>query len=229
MKNRMVLWSRGHFKTSAVVLKIVQLILAYPIFAFYSCRHGEEHQRPSPRSEVTLQRHESDVEVADPFSEFCNTDTRMGNCGGFRNSRPQAHPPQRVDRRSGLSKSVKTGQITTPCSRDDLVNGPEFRSKEQQEKRLMTLRITRRSSTGGLQDCYRTRYTFRWTCTDISSVRMPNDANGHQYQNLLEDGSRANGPLFPQVKTKTAARFGFTAETPRPHQSDDRPIFSCHT
>jgi len=30
MKNRMVLWSRGHFKTSAVVLKIVQLILAYP-------------------------------------------------------------------------------------------------------------------------------------------------------------------------------------------------------
>src|SRR5208282_733899 len=131
IKNRLVLWSRGHFKTSAVVLKIVQLVLCYPDIRILLMQSTVKNSRGLLRevkSHFNGQNQMSKLPTL--FPEFCNTETRMGTAEGFVSpARKRTHLKEWT---VGIAspKSVKTGQHYDAMFADDLVNDQNFRSKE---------------------------------------------------------------------------------------------------
>jgi phage terminase large subunit-like protein len=229
MKNRMVLWSRGHFKTSAVVLKIVQVILAFPdirILLMQATVKNTKGLLREVKSHFNGMNQMSKLPTL--FPEFCNTDTRMGTAEGFVTpARKRTHLKEWT---VGVAspKSVKTGQHYDMMFADDLVNDQNFRSKEQQEKTIEDFKnYTPLIEPGGYKTVTGTRYTF----ADLYGHIIRQDAERREWniniKTCWKDGSRANGPLFPQVKTPDGRTIGFTAELLDRIKTDDPAIFSC--
>jgi len=162
------------------------------------------------------------------FPEFCNTDTRMGTAEGFVTpARKRTHLKEWT---VGVAspKSVKTGQHYDAMFRTTSSTTRTSGRKNSKRKRLMTLRITRRSSNRGLQDCYR---KLAILFADLYGHIIRQDAERREWniniKTCWRDGSRANGPLFPQVKTEDGRTIGFTAELLDRIKADDPAIFSC--
>lgn len=229
MKNRLVLWARGHFKTSAVVLKIVQLVLCYPDIRILLMQSTVKNSRGLLRevkSHFNGQNQMSKLPTL--FPEYCNTETRMGTAEGFVSpARKRTHLKEWT---VGIAspKSVKTGQHYDAMFADDLVNDQNFRSKEQQEKTIEDFKnYTPLIEPGGFKTVTGTRYTF----ADLYGHIIREDAERREWDVNIRtcwiDGDRSKGVLFPQVKTEDNRTIGFTVELLDKIQKDDPAIFSC--
>jgi predicted phage terminase large subunit-like protein len=228
-KNRLVLWARGHFKTSAVVLKIVQLILCYPDIRILLMQGTVKNSRGLLRevkSHFDGQNQRSKLPTL--FPKFCNTDTRMGTAEGFVS--PARNRTHLKEWTVGIAspKSVKTGSHFDVMFADDLVTDQNFRSKEQQEKTIEDFKnYTPLVEPGGYRTVSGTRYTF----ADLYGHLIREDTERREWdisiRTCWKDGSRVNGVLFPQVKTEDGRTIGFTPELLDKICKDDPAIFSC--
>lgn len=229
MKNRLVLWARGHFKTSAVVLKIVQLVLCYPDIRILLMQSTVKNSRGLLRevkSHFNGQNQMSKLPTL--FPEFCNTDTRMGTAEGFVSpARKRTHLKEWT---VGVAspKSVKTGQHYDAMFADDLVNDQNFRSREQQEKTIEDFKnYTPLIEPGGYKTVTGTRYTF----ADLYGHIIREDAERREWDVNIKTcwigGDRTKGVLFPQTKAPDGRIIGFTTELLDRIKADDPAIFSC--
>lgn len=229
LKNRLVLWSRGHYKTTAVVVRIVQLVLCFPDIRILLMQATAKNSRGLLReikSHFNGQNQMSKLPTL--FPEFCNTDTRMGTADGFVSpGRKRTHLKEWT---VGIAspKSVKTGQHYDYMFADDLVTDQNFRSKEQQEKTIEDFKnYTPLIEPGGYKTITGTRYTF----ADLYGHIIREDAERREWdinvKTCWKAGERKNGPYFPQIKAQDGRTIGFTAELLDKIQKDDPAIFSC--
>ena len=133
VKKRMILWPRGTFKTSAVIVQIIQLIINYPDIRILIM------QGSAPLAKRQLARvkkiFESHIKFAQLFPEFCGD--RLGNAEEFtvpnRSANcPFAEPTCAIS----TAKSVKAGSHFDVIFVDDLVNDQNYKSAAALDKTI---------------------------------------------------------------------------------------------
>lgn len=228
-KNRLILWARGHYKTSAVVLKIVQLILCYPDIRVLLMQSTVKNSRGLLRevkSHFDGQNQMSKLPTL--FPEFCNTDTRMGTAEGFVSPGRKRTHLKEFSVGIASPKSVKTGMHFEAMYADDLCNDQNFRSKDQQLKTIEDFgNYAPLIDPGGYKVVTGTRYSFG----DLYGHIIREDAERREWdisvRTCWKDNDRSKGPLFPQIKTDDGRTIGFTDEILEKIRKDDPAIFSC--
>lgn len=227
-KNQLVLWSRGHFKTSAVVLYIVNLILAYPDIRILLMQATVRNTRGLLR-EIKSHFDGSNNRslLAKDFPKWCR-DVRLGTADGFVSPARQRTHLKEWTVGVASPKSVKAGQHYDAMFADDLVNETNFRSVELQEKAIEDFNhYTPLIEPGGYKTVTGTRYSFG----DLYGYIIRQDAERREWnisvRTCWKDNKRENGVLFPQVKTEDHRTIGFTAELLDKIQKDDPATFSC--
>jgi predicted phage terminase large subunit-like protein len=227
-KNQLVLWSRGHFKTSAVALYVVQLILAYPDIRILLMQATVKNTRGLLRE---IKSHfdgtNSRSRLDKLFPDWCK-DTRLGTADGFVSpARKRTHLKEWTVAVAS-PKSVKTGQHYDCLFADDLVTDVNFRSKEQQEKTIEDFNLYQPLiEPGGYKTVTGTRYSF----ADLYGHIIRMDAERREWnisiRTCWKEGERKNGVLFPQVKTDDNRTIGFTEDLLDKIRADDPATFSC--
>jgi hypothetical protein len=146
-KKRMILWPRGLFKTSSVVVEIVQTILNYPNIRICFLTGGDQlAKRQLARAKRVFERPTKRFEAL--FPEFCGKkctldpktnqwvekDIKLGNAHEFtipcRTNTTFAEPTFAIS----TAKSVKAGSHFDLIVIDDLVNEQNYRSVKLLEK-----------------------------------------------------------------------------------------------
>jgi hypothetical protein len=132
-KKRLILWPRGHFKTTAVIVDIVQIILNFPdvrILIMQGSLSTTQTLLHQIKSHFTGENSKS--RIPELFPEFCAD--KLGNADAFT-------VPARVNK--GLAQAtvtvasprkVKTGQHYDIGFFDDLVNDQNYTSAKLLEK-----------------------------------------------------------------------------------------------
>ena len=131
IKKRMILWPRGTFKTSAVIVAIVMLILNYPdISILFWAGSKPLAKRQLKRVKRIFENPSKKFKAL--FPEFCGK--KLGSSEEFsipnRTSRTIAEPTMFLT----TSKSVKAGAHASCGFVDDLVNDQNYQSDELLEK-----------------------------------------------------------------------------------------------
>jgi hypothetical protein len=138
VKKRMILWPRGTFKTSAIIVEIVQLILAYPNIRICFLTGGEGlAKRQIARVKRIFEN--PTPQFRELFDEFCiNPKMRrqLGNAHEFTvpcrssSGNTLAEPTMAIT----TAKSVKAGSHYDVIFVDDLVNEQNYKDPKQLEK-----------------------------------------------------------------------------------------------
>lgn len=139
-KNRLILWPRGHFKTSAVVLNAVQCILNYPDVRILLMQGNLRLTRlwlKEIKSHFLLPGHkDANTKSMLPklFPEFCGE--KLGNATEFTvPARTRKHLPAATVTVAS-PKAISTGQHYDIFCADDLVNQQNYRNIELLDKLL---------------------------------------------------------------------------------------------
>ena len=130
-KKRMILWSRGTFKTSAVIVEIAQLILNYPSIRICFLTGGDMlAKRQLDRVKRVFER--PTKKFRELFPEFCGE--KLGNMSEFtvpcRKDDMFAEPTMATT----TARSVKAGSHFDVIFVDDLVNDQNYRSIKALQK-----------------------------------------------------------------------------------------------
>ena len=136
LKKRMILWPRGTFKTSAIIVEIVQFILAYPNIRICFLTGGDTlAKRQLARVKRVFEN--PSIKFKELFPEFCmkRSDRRqLGNAHEFtvpcRTNDTLAEPTMAIS----TAKSVKAGSHYDIIFVDDLVNDQNYKSLTLLEK-----------------------------------------------------------------------------------------------
>lgn len=226
-KRRLILWSRGHYKTSAVVVRIVNLILAYPDIRILVGQSTAKNARG------LLREIKSHFDGTNPksklrsiFPAFCKT-TRLGIADGFVTpARKRTHLKEFTVGVAG-DRTARAGQHYDVMVFDDLVTEQNYRSTEQQEKLIETFsHFVPLLEPGGYITVTGTRYSFGDLYGDIiqkdSDVRDWDVSKKTCWKNDLKE----NGPLFPATKADDGRSIGFTKELLEKIEKNDPETFS---
>ena len=127
IKKRLILWSRGHFKTTAVVVEIVQIILNFPDIRILIMQGSKSVTRillHEIKCHFTGQN--SNSRIPELFPEFCADE--LGNAIEF--TVPARKNPGLAQATVTVAspRSIKTGQHYDIGFFDDLVNDQNYRS-----------------------------------------------------------------------------------------------------
>jgi predicted phage terminase large subunit-like protein len=127
IKKRLILWSRGHFKTSSVVVEIVQIILNFPdirILIMQGSKTVTQNLLHEIKSHFTGQNPNS--RINNLFPEFCADE--LGNANEFTVPARRQQGLAQATVTVASPRSVKTGQHYDIGFFDDLVNDQNYRS-----------------------------------------------------------------------------------------------------
>jgi predicted phage terminase large subunit-like protein len=161
IKNRLVLWSRGFYKTTSIIVEIVQLILNFPDSRILLM------QGTVPNTKTLLAEIKTHFDgtnfrsnLKDIFPEFCSLDRRLGSAMEFtipNRTRTLKDPTVRV----ASPKTTKAGQHYDAGFFDDLVNEVNYRSPAMIKKTIddFTMYIPL-IDPGGYKFVTGTRYSF---------------------------------------------------------------------
>jgi predicted phage terminase large subunit-like protein len=224
---RLILWPRGHFKTSAVVVFVVWMILRNPnirILVMQATLGLTKLWVKEIRSHFDGENHKS--KLPELFPEFC------GDQKALKGSSLQFTVPART--RNHLKESTitaaspratKTGQHYDLMCFDDLVNTSNFRNVELLDKLESEfyhfLPLLDPGSFGVLVTG--TRYSF----ADIYARIIAKDKGVGEWEISVREVFKADGALlFPQRVTKDGRKIGFTAELLASLKRDDPEMFA---
>lgn len=131
IKKRMILWPRGTFKTSAIIVEIVQFILNFPNIRTCFLTGGDGlAKRQVARVKRVFERPTKKFKTL--FPEFCGD--KLGNAHQFtvpcRTNDTFAEPTMAIS----TAKSVKAGSHYDIIFVDDLVNETNYRSPKLLQK-----------------------------------------------------------------------------------------------
>src|ERR1700676_2841501 len=235
MKDIMVLWSRGHYKTTAVVVKIIQAILNNPNIRILLMQGSIGVTKTLLKQVVA--HFSGDAEgsrLAELFPEFCGTKTELGA------TVMQFTTPARTRKQLAQAtvtvaspKSVKTGQHYDLGVFDDLVNDQNFRNAKLLDKVREDFTLAQALVDPG---CYRwvtgTRYAFGDLYEHILRWQDKFGKWVVSVKDCWTDDSKGKPdlqktPRFPRFTKKSGEIGGFTLEELLQMQADDPQNFAC--
>lgn len=233
--NRLILWPRGHYKSTAVVVEVIQAILNFPdirVLLMQGSIKVTQTLLHQILSHFIGQAEGS--RLVELFPEFC------ANRKGMQAAKLSFTTPARTRRQLAQAtvtvaspRSVKSGQHYEIGFFDDLVNDSNYRNLTQLEKVREDFTLAQSLiDPGGYRIVTGTRYAFgdlyeqiiRWQAKDgkwIVSIRNCwTDSTQHRPDN-------EKVPLFPQFKKRNGEFGGFTTEYLLQMQRDDPATFAC--
>jgi predicted phage terminase large subunit-like protein len=220
-KDILVLWSRGHYKTTAVVVLVIQAILNHPDIRVLLMQGSLKVTKTLLKQIAShFEGTASDSKLKDIFPEFCGVKEegqwKFGK-SVIKLSATEFTTPARVKKQLAQAtvtvaspNSIKTGQHYDLGVFDDLVNDKNYRSTEQltkvEEDFNMALPLI---DPGCPRFVSGTRYAFGDLYENIIR-RNQGEWVVSQRTCWREDGST---PRFPQQKSRDGSRtIGFTRE-----------------
>lgn len=226
-KSSLVLWSRGTFKTSAIVLYMVNLILAYPDVRLAILQATVKNTRGLLRE---LKSHFDGTnersKLPQIFPAHCKK-TRLGTADHFISPARKRTHLKEATCTVASAKSHKAGQHYDYIFLDDLVNEKNYRNQELQDNLIDDVNhLTPLLDPGGYKTATGTRYSWG----DCYGFIIKRDIERNEWdisvKNCWKDGDRKNGPLFPLVTTSDGRTIGYTTEMLDAIEKDDFLTFS---
>ena len=243
-KDFMVLWPRGHYKTTAVVVAIVKAILNFPnirILLMQGSVQVTETLLSQVLSHFTGEAWGSRFQEL--FPEFCAIQEEGEWKFGKRSLKASAKKFTTCARTAlqlaqatvtvASPKSVKTGQHYDLGFFDDLVNESNYQNPKLLVKVQENFTLAQSLIDPG---CYRfvtgTRYAFgdlyeqivRWQGQSGKWLISIRDCWTDETRNLPDEQKK---PLFAQFRKKSGDLGGFTLEHLLQMQKDDPQTFAC--
>lgn len=133
---RMILWPRGHFKSTAVVVEIIQAILNFPdirVLIMQGSLKTTKNLLKEIASHFTGEANRS--KLVELFPEFCGSKKALEfNSLSFTTPARQRKQLQQATVTCASPKATKTGQHYDIGFFDDLVNDQNYRSTPQLQK-----------------------------------------------------------------------------------------------
>lgn len=227
-KSRLVLWSRGHYKTSAVALYIINLILAYPDIRVVIMQSTVKNTRGLLREiKSAFDGTNERSKLPQIFPGHCKTKARLGTADSFISpARKRTHLKESTVTVAS-PKSFKAGLHFDFEVFDDLVSERNFRNQELQNDLVEDFNhLTPLLDPGGYVTVTGTRYSFG----DLYGYVLKRDAERKEWaisvKNCWKNGDRKQGVLFPQVTTSDGRTIGFTPELLDSIEKNDAVTFS---
>jgi hypothetical protein len=234
IKDRMVLWSRGHFKTTAVIVDIIQCILNFPNIRILLMQGSVPLTKLLLRQILAQFTGEAfGSRLQELFPEYCGDKKQMGATAmSFTTpARTQKQLPQATVSVSS-QKAVKASQHYDAGYFDDLVNDQNFRNPKQILKLQGDFTLAQALiDPGGYRFLSGTRYAFgdlyeqiqRWQATSGKWIISIKDCWTDESGNL-PDSQKV--PRLPRFVKKNGQQGGFTTEQLLQMQADDPQNFA---
>ena len=243
-KDFMVLWPRGHYKTTAVVVAVIKAILNFPnirILLMQGSVQVTQTLLAQIASHFSGQAWGSRFQEL--FPEYCGAQ-EDGEWNFSRRVRAETAnrltTPARTQQQLAQAtitvaspRSVKTGQHYDLGFFDDLVNESNYQNPKLLVKVQESFTLAQSLIDPG---CYRfvtgTRYAFgdlyeqivRWQSESGKWLISICDCWTDETRNLPDEEKK---PRFPQVRKKNGDLGGFTLEHLLQMQKDDPATFAC--
>lgn len=228
VKDRMVLWSRGHYKTYSIHVEAIQLILNFPDIRIMLMKGKVSHSQQllaAIRAHFLGEAHGS--RLAELFPEFCVG--KKGSSSSWTTSarvrKNQTQPTIAV----ASPRALKTGEHFDVGFFDDLVHENNFRNPELVQRAIDDFNhYTPLIDPGGYKYVTGTRYTF----DDLYGWITKKNEETHSWAISLKkcwtvDDHGNKHVVFPQRKLKDGRLIGFTLEMLLQIQNEDPEMFSC--
>jgi predicted phage terminase large subunit-like protein len=227
VKNRLILWPRGHFKTSLIVVHVIQLILNYPDIRILLMQANLKLTR-GWLSEIKSHFDGKNTKSRLPelFPEFCCTTSPLGTQDKFTVPARRRMHLKEATVTCASPKAVSTGQHYDAFFADDLVHTGNFRNVELLNKLESEFNhFTPLIDPGGYTFVTGTRYHHAdlygrfiskndgsWMVS-LRAARVPDDDSGKI--------------LFPRVTLPDGRKIGFTHELLNQIRKDDPEMYAA--
>jgi predicted phage terminase large subunit-like protein len=224
---KLVLWPRGHFKTSCIVIKIVQEILKDPDVRILVMQHKLKVTRGWVKE---IRSHfdgtNANSRLSQLFPEFCGEKRALlANAAQFTVPARKRKHLQQATVTAASPKAVETGQHYTQMYFDDLVTAGNFRNIEQLDKLESEYsHFLPLLDPGGLVFMTGTRYSH----ADLYARLIDKDKGNDEWEISIREcfvGPKHDKLLFPERVTKDGRKIGFTLELLAKLQRDDPEMF----
>lgn len=223
-KKRMVLWQRGAFKTSCVVIYAVQCILQDPdirILAMQATLKLTRGWVKEIRSHFDGTNSKSKLPLL--FPEYCWRAKKVGADAFTVPARKRKHLKEQTVT-AASPRAVQTGQHYTLMLFDDLVNTANFRNIELLDKLESEFyHFLPLLDPNGDVLVTGTRYSF----ADIYARIIEKDKGIGEWEFSIKGCYKPDGSLvFPERVTKDGRKIGFTPELLASLKRDDPAMFA---
>lgn len=225
IKNRLILWSRGMYKSTSIVVEIIQAILNFPDIRILIMQGGLKTTRGLLKEIAAhFQGLAPRSKLMELFPEYCGDKKalKLTQDTFTTTARTKLHL-QQATVNVASPKAIKTGQHYECGFFDDLVHAENYRSKTQLSKAEADFKMCiPLIDPGGYRFVTGTRYAF-----------------GDMYENIIrhnkgewiislktcwaDDGKT---PRFTQRKANDGRLIGFTREGLLQIQQDDPGMFA---
>lgn len=222
MKNRLILWPRGHFKSTAQVVDIIQWILCFPDIRFVYAHGIKEHAKLYLREIRT--HFEANPRMGKLFPELCGfklgTLTKFTVAGRTRNLK---EPTGMV----ASERSVKAGLHFDLGAFDDLVHENNFRMPESRRKTIDDFQSYKALvDPGGFKQVEGTPFAI----DDLYGWIKEHNAGSWNISARscwITDAENNKKVLFPRQWTRDKRKeIGFTVDILEKMQREDPEFFS---
>lgn len=235
IKDVMILWSRGHYKTTAVVVAIIQAILNNPNVRILIMQGSIGVTQTLLKQIMAHFMGEAEnSKLIELFPEFCgNKQALKGNVKQFTTCARTHKQLAQATVTVASPRSVKTGQHYDMGFFDDLVNDQNFRNSKLLGKVKEDFTMAQPLiDPGGYRVVTGTRYAFGDLYEDI--LRWQN-ASGKWLISIKDcwtDDSKGlpdvqKQPRFPRFTKQNGQLGGFTTEELLQIQTDEPAHFAC--
>lgn len=225
---RLILWPRGHFKTSCVVIEIVRRILNDPdirVLVMQATLKLTKLWVKEIKSHFDGTNANSKLPIL--FPDFCKQNNPEWKADAFSftvPARTRKHLAQATVT-AASPRAVQTGQHYTLMCFDDLVNTANFRNVELLDKLESEFyHFLPLLDPGGDVIVTGTRYSF----ADIYARIIAKDRGVDEWEISIRGVYKADGSLlFPKRPVKDGSRYiGFTLELLASLKRDDPEMFA---
>lgn len=223
-KDELILWPRGHFKTTARVVQIIQLILNFPDIRLMIMQGTVELTKgwlSEIKSHFTGDNQNS--RLREYFPEFCadRLGTKMKFTVPCRQRRHLKEPTIMI----ASSKSVKASQHYDGGFFDDLVNEQNYRNPAMVQKVTEDFNnCTPLIDPGGFKRVSGTRYTFGDLYEQI--IRRNQGEWKISIKDCWQPGTDGV-PLFEQRTLENGRKIGFTRAMLEQIEREDPEMYSA--
>lgn len=222
----LILWSRGHFKTTAVIVIVIQAILVYSdirVILMQGSRPNTENLLSEIASHFNGEAQQS--RLAELFPEFCGTRKKIKqSAGSFTTpARKRKQLPQATCTVAS-PRTLKTGQHYDLGIFDDLINDQNYRNpklllKAQEDFDMCYPLI----DPGCPRFVTGTRYAFG----DLYDEIMRRNEGKDEWTISVKTCWKEDGQVrFPQQKARDGRTIGFTREMLLAIMRDTPTIFA---
>lgn len=236
VKNRLILWSRGHYKTTAVVVFIIQAILNFPDIRILLMQ-GNIKLTKTLLKQIKLHftGEASNSHLRELFPEFCGDARNLGPEPSMQFTTPARTRKELAQATVTVAspRSIKTGQHYDLGIFDDMVTDQNYRNPLQLQKVEDDFTLAQALIDPG---CYRvvsgTRYAFgdlyekiiRWQATGGSWIVTIKNCWDDASQSVPDSQKK---PRFPRFKKKDGQFGGFTTAELLQIQAESPSTFAC--